>query len=673
MPKSVRKDSGINPVLDPIRAPAPRDAPVPLAPSASANPRPTANPRSTTNPATGPVIAGLTRVALPNIDAIIEQPPRRRSSIMASGFTGQDVPRIGKVSEAKDPQECEARFIAKCRACCTIYDLADTTRDQPGKEMKRATLQELCDLLRSTRGILSEPLYPELIHLVAVNAFRSLPPLNPNIIPEFDPVAEAEEPAMEVAWPHLQLVYNVFLSMLESPDFNAQLAVQYIDHTFVLQLLQLFDSEDPRERDLLKAIIHRMYGKLLMLRTYIRKQFNNIFYRVIYEVGRHQGLAEILEILGSIINGFVVPLREEHRLCLLKVLLPLHKVAGLVQFHPQLAYCMVQYLEKDPNLSADLLHHFLRLWPKTDGAKEVMFLNELEELLDVLEPEQFAKIMVPVFSQLALSASSPHFQIGERALFFFGNDYIRGLMKNHSAVLFPILYPVLYKISTGHWNKSTQSLAYHTLRMMMEIDQRTFDRCINIHSAKSVEEKDAAERRRHFELMQKVYRIAQRSPMYPQLAKSLNIRPPSMEDYVDRRNVSMKYENWKVTEDELKTRESQTAIDRPNCERNDLLGGRRRSMSAPVTQSAAPPTQMASVTNPLTGSPKPSLPLQSILNGTVSGLKSSNTAVPAVTVAPSNPEKKKSEDSQSLAQSSLKSAFSSLTRKTSGSADKSKK
>ena len=89
MPTSGRKDSGINSILDPIRAPAARDASVPLAPSARAN----------------AADGGGVRPSLPNIDALpVENPPRRRSSIMASGFTGQEVPRIGKVSEAKDPQ-----------------------------------------------------------------------------------------------------------------------------------------------------------------------------------------------------------------------------------------------------------------------------------------------------------------------------------------------------------------------------------------------------------------------------------------------------------------------------------------------------------------------------------------------------------------------------------------
>lgn len=47
---------------------------------------------------------------------------------------------------------------------------------------------------------------------------------------------------------------------------------------FCFQLLELFDSEDPRERDFLKTTLHRIYGKFLGLRAYIRKQINNIFY-----------------------------------------------------------------------------------------------------------------------------------------------------------------------------------------------------------------------------------------------------------------------------------------------------------------------------------------------------------------------------------------------------------
>lgn len=111
----------------------------------------------------------------------------------------------------------------------------------------------------------------------SVNLFRTLPPSsNPNGA-EFDP--EEDEPTLEASWPHLQMVYDLCLRFLESPDFQANVAKRYIDHQFILQLLDLFDSEDPRERDFLKTVLHRIYGKFLGLRAFIRKQINNVFYR----------------------------------------------------------------------------------------------------------------------------------------------------------------------------------------------------------------------------------------------------------------------------------------------------------------------------------------------------------------------------------------------------------
>ena len=53
----------------------------------------------------------------------------------------------------------------------------------------------------------------------------------------------------------------------------------------------------------------------------------------------------------SIINGFALPLKEEHKVFLIKALLPLHKAKTLSVYHPQLAYCIVQFLEKDPSLT----------------------------------------------------------------------------------------------------------------------------------------------------------------------------------------------------------------------------------------------------------------------------------------------------------------------------------
>lgn len=93
------------------------------------------------------------------------------------------------------------------------------------------------------------------------------------------------------------------------------------------------------------------------------------------------------------------------------MLLPLHKVKCLSLYHAQLAYCVVQFLEKDATLTEPVVRGLLKFWPKTCSQKEVMFLGEIEEILDVIEPNQFVKIQEPLFRQVARCVSSPHFQV----------------------------------------------------------------------------------------------------------------------------------------------------------------------------------------------------------------------------------------------------------------------
>ena len=71
-------------------------------------------------------------------------------------------------------------------------------------------------------------------------------------------------------------------------------------HSFLLFLYKTF----VQNIEYLKTITHRIYGKLTNRRALIRRSISNIFFDFIYETEKHAGIAELLEILGSIINGF---------------------------------------------------------------------------------------------------------------------------------------------------------------------------------------------------------------------------------------------------------------------------------------------------------------------------------------------------------------------------------
>ncbi|XP_050077235.1 serine/threonine-protein phosphatase 2A 56 kDa regulatory subunit gamma isoform-like [Anopheles maculipalpis] len=426
----------------------------------------------------------------------LEKRPGGSTNTTNSGSSGTSRYIIPKYYEIEtlpplkdaDPSEREDLFIQKLQQCCVLFDFSEPLNDLKYKEIKRCALQEIVEHLNNQSNVITESIYPEAFNMVAINLFRTLPPSsNPNGA-EFDP--EEDEPTLEVSWPHLQFVYELFLRFLESPDFQPNVAKRYIDHSFILNLLELFDSEDPRERDFLKTVLHRVYGKFLGLRAFIRKQINNIFYKFIYETEHHNGIAELLEILGSIINGFALPLKEEHKQFLLKVLLPLHKVKSLSVYHPQLAYCVVQFLEKDASLTQPVIKCLLKFWPKTHSPKEVMFLNEFEEILDVIEPAEFQKVMEPLFRQIAKCVSSPHFQVAERALYYWNNDYIMSLISENSKVIMPIMFPALYSNSKTHWNKTIHGLIYNATKLFMEMNQLLFDECHRKYQAEQEMEQE---------------------------------------------------------------------------------------------------------------------------------------------------------------------------------------
>ena len=300
----------------------------------------------------------------------IRTPKRQQSSrhFDISDQRQRDLEKLPGFHEVP-PNKRQDLFMEKIAQCNVIFDFTDASGDMKSKEIKRLALHELLDYVANNRQVITEPMYPKVVEMFSKNLFRPLPPpVNPQG-EAFDP--EEDEPVLEIAWPHIQVVYEFFLRFIESQDFNTNIAKAYIDHHFVLsvssdlaamiqnctnttQLLELFDSEDPRERDFLKTTLHRIYGKFLNLRSYIRRSINNVFFHFTYETERFNGIAELLEILGSIINGFALPLKEEHKLFLTRVLLPMHKVRSLSMYHPQLAYCIVQFLEKDASLTEEV-------------------------------------------------------------------------------------------------------------------------------------------------------------------------------------------------------------------------------------------------------------------------------------------------------------------------------
>lgn len=66
------------------------------------------------------------------------------------------------------PAEQEKLFIQKLRQCCVLFDfLSDPLSDLKWKEVKRAALSEMVEYITHNRNVITEPIYPEVVHMVS--------------------------------------------------------------------------------------------------------------------------------------------------------------------------------------------------------------------------------------------------------------------------------------------------------------------------------------------------------------------------------------------------------------------------------------------------------------------------------------------------------------------------
>ncbi len=72
---------------------------------------------------------------------------------------------------------------------------------------------------------------------------------------------------------------------------DAKAIKMYITPQFIHKFLELFDSEEPNEREYLKTILHKIYAKVVPRRKMIRKAFSDTFYDLIHEKHKFNGTA----------------------------------------------------------------------------------------------------------------------------------------------------------------------------------------------------------------------------------------------------------------------------------------------------------------------------------------------------------------------------------------------
>ncbi|GKT26634.1 Protein phosphatase 2A, regulatory B subunit, B56 like protein [Aduncisulcus paluster] len=391
--------------------------------------------------------------------------------------------------DAKD-EAVVSLFIMKLRQISLHISPLDSESEEA--KAKKTLLREILDFMRVRPDVACcEPIIPEIVECVCKNIFSNR--YHPPSIRRIHPTGfmqhqnssldvDFDEPRLDPAWDWIEMIYMMFLQMLISREFKVKVARKYITIHFLTQFIFRFQSDDPRERDFLKGALHRIYVKFVIYRAHIRRTFGYIFSMIASGSSRNEwncttGIAELLEILGSIINGFSQPLRMEHRHFLMHNLLPLHEIPRIRSFNLQLAQCTVQYVGREPELIVPIICRLVRIFPHCNAPKAILLLNELEELIESVDSAYYPHIAPPLVNLLERCCSSFHFQIAERTLVFLQNKSFQEMIRSNQKLVSKLVNSLCTNLS-NHWNEGIIELSYSSMGTLLDLNRSVVEMSI---------------------------------------------------------------------------------------------------------------------------------------------------------------------------------------------------
>lgn len=117
----------------------------------------------------------------------------------------------------------------------------------------------------------------------------------------------------------------------------------------------------------------------------------------------------------------------------------------------------------------------LKYWPTGNSGKELCFLNEIEDIMEHLVPQDILPFRDVLFKRIAKCLGSPNNQVAERTLCLWSSaSYESVVMKDKDNVkaVARIVYPALRKCSEESENVSIRQMAQHVIGLFVD---RCFD------------------------------------------------------------------------------------------------------------------------------------------------------------------------------------------------------
>lgn len=298
--------------------------------------------------------------------------------------------------------------------------------------------------------------------------------------------------------PRDKYVWKSMVIMQSLPEYDAGVALTAIPKDFHIQLLRSFDH-GTKDSDAYRAkILHWLYYVQPPLRPSIRAAIGQRLLHLVShpEKLRRVNISPLLQLVYAIISGVATcdsSSVDVFSNLLNKLLLPLHEPNYMIEWRDQVAVIqpyheiLVQTVARTCQLHAEAVSHdpqrsllvrFLRqlfnIWPESFNAntpKEILFLHEVEQLLEICTPEEFDAVYPALLDRLEKCLCHDNMLPMQRSLQMFKNPKFLRLVGPYSDDLISRLVPALYRDGEMFWNPTVNKMTYLTLKKFMEMNE----------------------------------------------------------------------------------------------------------------------------------------------------------------------------------------------------------
>jgi serine/threonine-protein phosphatase 2A regulatory subunit B' len=357
-------------------------------------------------------------------------------------------------------------LVKKLKLCCLLPDFSDPDADLAAKNGKAIILKDLVGVFGVERALnaLSQEVIDNFHEMMDINIFRAIPPTPKKYL-----FADFEPFMVDIAWPHLLLVYALLLKHFAISPRDPHYSLAY-----ETKMIHMFAAPDANERDTIINFFYQYVAVHPDREKQIWIECSNML------LGYRQGDFEpycVSPILIFLRERLKEPNCDEalSQSIFENSVIPLLSALHFSSSYDKRVDFSVVMMQKNPANATLLVKELMSRWPDVRPMKLILFCQFMNTVLEYVTEEDFQTLCKPLFTLYAQVARHLSSKVVEASFRIWSNVKIIPKILDNARTIYPIMHPAISATMKDHWKSSTQQHALNTLRAMHDIDPFIFD------------------------------------------------------------------------------------------------------------------------------------------------------------------------------------------------------